>query len=72
MGEAGFRILFFRNTSATTPNFNYISENPDGISGLGSNVAPVLIDIDDDNDFDLFVGQLDGRYFIFQKHWNKI
>ena len=55
MGEIGFRILFFRNTSATTPNFNYISDNPDGISGLGSNVTPVLIDIDDDNDFDVDV-----------------
>ncbi len=63
MGEVGFRILFFRNTSATTPNFNYISDNPDGISDLGSNVTPVLIDIDDDNDFDLFAGQLDGDIF---------
>ena len=66
IGEIGFRILFFRNTSATTPNFNYISDNPAGISGLGSNVAPVLIDIDDDNDFDLFTGQLDGNILFFR------
>ena len=66
MGEIGFRILFFRNTSATTPNFNYISDNPAGISGLGSNVAPVLVDIDDDNDFDLFTGQLDGNILFFR------
>lgn len=66
MGEIGFRILFFRNTSATTPNFNYISDNPAGISGLGSNVAPALVDIDDDNDFDLFTGQLDGNILFFR------
>jgi hypothetical protein len=66
MGEIGFRILFFRNTSATTPNFNYISDNPAGISGLGSNVAPVLVDIDDDNDFDLFAGQLDGAIIFYR------
>jgi hypothetical protein len=66
MGEVGFRILFFRNTSATTPNFSYISDNPDGISGLGSNVTPVLIDIDDDNDFDLFAGQLDGAIVFYR------
>jgi hypothetical protein len=66
LGEAGFRILFLRNTSATTPNFNYISDNPAGISGLGSNVAPVFVDIDDDSDFDLFTGQLDGNILFFR------
>jgi hypothetical protein len=66
LGESLNRISFFRNTSATTPNFNYISDNPDGISGLGANVAPVLIDIDDDNDFDLFAGQLDGAIVFYR------
>ncbi|HSW54812.1 MAG TPA: T9SS type A sorting domain-containing protein [Ignavibacteriaceae bacterium] len=66
VGESLNKILFFRNTSATTPNFNYISENPAGISGLGSNVAPVFIDIDDDGDFDLFTGQQDGNILFFR------
>ncbi len=66
MGEVGFRILFFRNTSSTVPNFNYITDNPAGISGLGSNVAPALVDIDDDGDFDLFTGQLDGNILYFK------
>lgn len=66
VGEGQYRISFFRNTSATTPNFNYISDNPDGISGLGTFVAPVLIDIDDDNDFDLFTGQQDGNILFFR------
>lgn len=39
MGEAGFRIVFLRNSSSSNPNFTYISDNPAGISGLGSNVA---------------------------------
>lgn len=66
LGEAGFRILFFRNTNAFTPNFNYIGDNPAGISGLGSNVTPVFADIDDDSDFDLFTGQLDGNILFFR------
>lgn len=66
LGEAGFRILFLRNTSATTPNFNYIGDNPAGISGLGSNVTPVFVDIDEDGDLDLFTGQLDGNILYFR------
>jgi hypothetical protein len=67
LGEAGFRILFLRNIgSATTPNFFYVTDNPAGISGLGSNVAPAFIDIDNDNDFDLFTGQLDGNILFFR------
>lgn len=66
MGEAGFRIVFLRNSSSSNPNFTYISDNPAGISGLGSNVAPVLVDIDDDGDFDLFTGQLDGNILFFR------
>lgn len=68
MGEAGFRVLFFRNTNAITPNFNYIGDNPAGISGLGSNVAPAFVDIDDDGDFDLFTGQLDGNILFFRNN----
>jgi hypothetical protein len=66
MGEIDFRILFFRNTNSITPNFNYIGENPAGISGLGSNVAPAFVDIDNDGDFDLFTGQLDGNILYFR------
>lgn len=66
MGEAGFRILYLRNSSAFNPNFTYIIDNPAGISGLGSNVTPAFVDIDDDDDFDLFTGQLDGNILYFR------
>lgn len=67
LGEAEFVILFFRNIgSVTLPNFNFVSNNPAGISGLGSNVAPTFVDIDNDNDFDLFTGQLDGNILFFR------
>jgi len=67
MGEAGFRILFLRNIGTSfSPNFFYVNDNPAGISGLGSNVAPVFVDIDDDGDLDLFTGQLDGNILFFR------
>ena len=67
LGEAGFRILFLRNIgTAFSPNFFYVVDNPAGISGLGSNVSPVFVDIDDDSDFDLFTGQLDGNILFFR------
>lgn len=67
LGEAAFRILFLRNIGTSfSPNFFYVNDNPAGISGLGSNVTPVFVDIDDDGDFDLFTGQLDGNILFFR------
>ena len=66
-GEAGFQIFFFRNTGTSfSPNFTYISTNPGGIANLGGNVAPALVDIDDDGDFDLFTGEVYGNIYYYK------
>jgi len=67
IGEAGLTIYFFRNTgTSTSPYFTYVSNNPGGIANLGAYVAPVLIDIDDDGDFDLFTGASDGNIYYYR------
>jgi hypothetical protein len=67
VGEAGFSIYYLKNTGTiSSPNFIFISVNPNGISGLGSNVSPVFVDIDDDNDFDLFTGETNGNIIFFR------
>ena len=61
MGEALGNIAFFRNTgTATEPNFTLEAENFLGID-VGSFSAPTFADIDNDGDFDLFVGETDGN-----------
>lgn len=67
MGEAGYQIYFLRNTGTLfVPNFTYISTNPGGIANLGANVAPYLVDIDDDGDFDLFTGEVYGNTYYYE------
>jgi len=67
MGEAGFIILFFRNIgTSTSANFFFITNNPAGIANLGPNVAPALVDIDDDGDFDLFTGEGFGNIYYYE------
>jgi len=66
IGEAGYTIYYFRNSSSTNPNFTYISNNPFGIANLGANVAPTFVDIDDDGDFDLFTGELYGNIYFYR------
>jgi hypothetical protein len=66
-GEAGFQIFFLRNTGTSfSPNFTYVSTNPGGIANLGPNVAPALVDIDDDGDFDLFTGEGFGNIYYYE------
>lgn len=72
MGEAGFQIYFLRNTGTLfVPNFTYISTNPGGIANLGANVAPYLVDIDDDGDFDLFTGEVYGNTYYYENVGSK-
>jgi hypothetical protein len=66
-GEAGFQIFFLRNTGTSfSPNFTYVSINPGGIANLGPNVAPALVDIDGDGDFDLFTGEGFGNIYYYE------
>lgn len=61
-------LWFFRNTGSGT-NFNFTIEargNQIGLTTLGQSSTPVLIDIDSDQDLDLFIGATNGRIFFYE------
>lgn len=59
-------IYYYRNDgSITSPNFTFVSSNYNGID-VGDNSAPAFIDIDNDNDFDLFIGNLLGTVWYYR------
>ncbi|MBN2009819.1 VCBS repeat-containing protein [candidate division KSB1 bacterium] len=61
LGSITSELVFYRNTgSATSPEFT-LEDNRYIISPRNvTNLTPVLVDIDDDNDYDLFMGDSDG------------
>ena len=68
IGTAGGTLQFWENTGSTTsPAFveRTGGANPLSFVDVGSISAPAFVDIDDDGDFDLFVGETFGdvRYF---------
>ncbi|MCB9066567.1 MAG: T9SS type A sorting domain-containing protein [Calditrichae bacterium] len=63
-GQSNSRLHFFENTgTATAPVFELKDENYLNFDNplFGSNYAPAFTDIDADSDFDLFLGQWDGK-----------
>ncbi len=46
--------------------FNFVSNNPFGLSDVGSYASSDLIDIDGDSDLDVFVGNNDGDTLLFR------
>lgn len=60
------RIYFFENTgSAAAPQFRLRADNYFGIE-IGYNPKPAFVDIDDDGDLDLFIGQWDGTIAFYR------
>ena len=60
-------ILFFENTGTTSsPAFAAPETNPFGLSKVGSFASPILVDIDNDSDLDVFVGNDAGNTLFFE------
>ncbi len=54
-------IVFAENTgSITAPTFLTTSNNPFGFRNVAGTAAPAFVDIDNDGDFDAFVGAVEG------------
>ncbi len=65
-------LWFFRNTgSATAYNFMLEARGYQiGLSTLGQSSTPALVDIDADQDFDLFIGGTNGRILYYENTGN--
>jgi predicted lactoylglutathione lyase len=61
----GFRIHFYRNIGTTT-NPAFTLETKAFASIIGDFIAPTFVDIDDDSDFDLFLGEVEGGLFFYR------
>ena len=61
-------LWFYRNTgNASNYNFTYEGTGRHiGIDSVGQSSAPVFVDIDNDNDRDLFFGASNGRIFYYE------
>jgi uncharacterized protein (DUF2141 family) len=79
IGEDQGIIHFYRNIgNKTTPAWELVSNNYNSID-VGKRSSPVFVDIDDDSDLDLFIGQDEGRIFFYRNDgtiylpsWTKI
>ncbi len=66
VGEEQGTINFYRNVgNDKTPQWELVSSNYNSID-VGKRSSPVFVDIDDDSDFDLFIGQDQGKIFCYR------
>ncbi|MGR0189118.1 Ig-like domain-containing protein, partial [Azospirillum aestuarii] len=55
-------MVYYRNVgTSTAPSFTLAGTNPFGLSHVGSNAAPVFVDLDSDGDLDLLIGNGSGQ-----------
>ena len=62
VGEFDGNINFYRNTGDSEKYFNPSPDIENFVSAdIGRRSAPTFIDIDNDNDLDMFIGEIDGN-----------
>ena len=67
VGNGSGNTLFFRNTgSISSPVFTASKTNPFGLTDVGYNASPNLVDIDADGDLDAFVGNMNGNTLFYR------
>ena len=69
IGNTTQDFIYFENTgTANSPSYSNAIENPFGLSGNRSYSfsSPDLVDIDNDGDFDLFIGSSSGNIYYFE------
>lgn len=68
IGESGGMIKFYENTgNVIEPNFeNKDTANPLNGVNVGNNSNPTFVDIDNDEDFDAFVGNFQGTIHFYK------
>ncbi len=68
----GAGLRFLKNSgTATNPQFDAPVSNPFGVSGLGISTLQTFVDLDNDGDFDLFVGEAYGTMKYFENTGTK-
>ena len=71
--QTNSRLHFYENTgSNTNPDFRLIDTHYLNFDQafFGSNYAPAFADLDNDNDFDLYLGNWDGKIVFFRNDGN--
>lgn len=70
LGEENGNVNFYRNIgTSTSPGWDSVTSDYNSI-GVGRHSVPVFVDMDDDSDFDLFIGQEEGKIYFYRNDGN--